>query len=721
MKKIILLIAGLIGFASSYASHFSGGEIRYEFNGTNYDIYLTLYKICEGGAPLPSAAAVNLSSVSQSHNSTVNLSFTGFDTTNISCPSTVSRCVNPQSLIPGYIAARFKGTITLPAASTDWVISYTNAARIASIANLTNTSSQMYLYTNIDNSAAINSNPLLASSPSYYMLSGVSNVIPLQAIDPEGDNIVYDLVAPMTAAGTVAGYNAGYSATAPFGTGGTATINNTTKTLTLNSPSTGSYAVALRMREYRNTVLVGEHFREFTVLVLPGTGSAPTIPAPATTTNFTYYTCPGQNNSITLNFTDPTTTDSVYLTVVPPTMTGWTFSSSVTPGIPTASTTITWTTQSGMNPATLPHFYIKVRARDNGCPRAVADYAVVVRTRQCNVDSVWPGDANGDFTVNIYDPLHIAIANGQTGPTRPGANTTWTAQACSNWTGVFTTNNVNMKHADCNGDGTVNNTDLGAVTANYNLSHPKGGRSKGTGTNDLYFDMTNVHLAPGKTVSIPVKFGNATQTISDVYGVGVRVMINGITPAAAPTLDNTTSWLAATNALNFSYPLNTTAVEWVLARTNQQNTSGQGTIATLNFTVPNNATVGTDVTFSFDDAVVIDNRGIENYDVNAIDATGKIQFPESVEGVAGNLESVAIVPNPSGEVANMHIVLAKADVLAISITDITGRIVWTANNQYTAGTQRIELPASLISSGVYTIRIAGDDNSYSSVLKWVKQ
>lgn len=720
MKKIILLIAGLIGFANSYASHFSGGELRYEFNGTNYDVYLSLYKICEGGAPLANSAMVQYSSASQSSSGNINLTFLGFDTTNINCAPAVSRCVNPQALIPGYITAHFKGTVTFPAQANDWVLSYTSCCRISSIANIPSTSGNMYLHTTIDNSAAINSNPLLASSPSYYMLSGVNSVIPLQAIDPEGDNIVYDLVAPMAAAGTAATYNAGYSATAPFGTGGTATINSTTNTLTLNSPSTGSYALALRMREYRNSVLVGEHFREFTVLVLPGTGSAPTIPAPATTTNFTYYTCPGQNNSITLNFTDPTTTDSVYLTVMPPALTGWTFSSTVTNGTPTASATITWTTPSGMNPATLPHFYIKVRARDNGCPRAVADYAVVVRTRQCNVDSVWPGDANGDFTVNIYDPLAIAIASGQTGPTRPGATTTWTAQACSNWTGVFTTNNVNMKHADCNGDGTVNNTDLGAVTANYNLSHPKGGRSKGTGNNDLYFDMTNVHLAPGKAVSIPVKFGSATQTISNVYGIGVRVLINGITPSAAPALDNTTSWLAASNALNYSYPVSSTAVDWVLARTDQQNTSGQGTIATLDFTVPNNAAVGSDVTFSFDDAVVIDNRGIENYDVNTIDATGTIQHPQSVQGISGSLASIAIVPNPSGDVAYVQVVMAEADVLTVSVTDITGRIVWTANGTYEAGAQRIELPAS-VSSGVYTIRIAGEDDSYSSVLKWVKQ
>lgn len=720
MKKFILFIAAIAMVFNTYASHFSGGEIRYEFNGTNYDVYLSLYKLCEGGAPLTNSAVMQYSSASLTVQQSINMTFLGFDTTHVSCPSIVSRCVNPQSILPGYITARFKTTITLPAQANDWVLSYQSCCRISSLMN-TSVSSSMYLVTKIDNSAAINSNPLLASSPSYYMLVNTNTVIPLQAIDPEGDNIVYDLVAPLAGVTTPITYSPGYSATAPFGTGGTATINSTNNTLTLNSPTAGTYAIGLRMREYRNSVLVGEHFREFTVAVMPGTGSGITIPAPATTTNFTYYTCPAQNNSITLNFTDPTSTDSVYLTVMPPTMTGWTFSSTVTPGIPTASATITWTTPSGMNPAILPHFYIKVRARDNGCPRAIADYAVVVRTRQCNVDSVWPGDANGDFTVNIYDPLAIAIASGQTGPTRPGATTSWTAQACSNWTGVFTTNNVNMKHADCNGDGTVNNTDLGAVTANYNLSHPKGAGHKGTGTNDLYFDMTNVHLAPGKAVSIPVKFGTATQTITNAYGMGVRVMINGITPATAPTLDNATSWLAAVNAVNFSYPINNTAVDWVLARTDQQNTTGQGTIATLNFTVPNNATVGTDVTFSFHDAVVVDNRGIAMYDINPIDATATIQFPERVEGVAGNLESVAIVPNPSGDVANMHIVLAKRDMLNISVTDITGRVVWTTNNQCEAGAQRIELPAAVVCNGVYTIRISGEDNSYSSVMKWVKQ
>lgn len=721
MKKTVLFFFSLLFLNLSYASHFSGGEIRYEFNGTNYDIYLSVYKICEGGANLNSSATVNCSSASLNASQNLQMTFLGFDTVNINCPNNLSRCVNPNGLIPGYITAKFRGTVSLQQAS-DWVVSYTSAARIASLANITN-SATMYLYTEIDNSGTINSNPFIASSPTYYMAANSNTVLPIQAIDPETDNLVYDLVPPQTAAGTNATYTAGYSATSPFGTGGTATISTTNNTLTLNSPNTGTYALALRVREYRNSVLIGEYIREFTVVVLNAVGGNPTvtIPQPATNTQFTYYTCPGQNNSIVLNFTDPTSTDSVYLDVLPPNLNGWTFNATTTPGRPTATTTITWTTPSNMNPATLPHFYIRVRARDNSCPRAVSDYSVVVRTRQCLADSVWPGDANGDFTVNIYDPLAIAIASGQTGPTRTGATTNWVAQACTNWTGVFTTNNTNMKHADCNGDGTVNNSDLAAITANYNKSHPKGGLSKPTGTKDLYFDMTGVRLSLGQTVSIPIKLGSATQTITDVYGVAARILVDGLPLTSSPTVNNTNSWIDnSSSAVNYTYDISPTAIDWAIARTNQQDVSGQGVIGTLNVTVPQNAVVGTDVKFSFEDVVIINSKGIPSYDVNPVEEKSMVLYPESVNSINNSLQSVSVVPNPSGNTAILNLMLADMADVNISVADITGKIVWSAGNNYSAGKQQVTLPAEQLAGGVYMIRVAVEGQGVS-VMKWIKQ
>lgn len=723
MKKLSLLVFTLFTAVLSYGSHFTGGEIRYEFNGTNYDVYLSVYKICENpSASLPNTAFVKLSSLSQSYSSNIQMTFLGYDTVNINCPNTFSSCTNPTGMVPGYITSYFKGTATLPGAASDWVLSYTNGARIAGLMNLGVGSSTMYLYANIDNSTSINSTPLIASSPTYYVPTSTAVSFPLQGIDAEGDLLQYDFVSPMTAANTNVTYNTGYSLTSPLGTGGTATINNTTNIMTLNAPNTGKFALAIRVREYRNSVLVGEYIREFAITALQASGTLNlTTPAPASNTVYTYFTCPGQtNNSISLNFTDPTSTDSVYLDVTTPNMTGWSFNVNNTPGIPTANTTITWTTPSNLNPATLPHFYIRIKARDNACPRSVGEYAVIVRTRQCVADSVWPGDANGDYTVNIYDPLAIAIANGQTGAVRAGATTNWTAQWCANWANVFVTNNVNMKHADCNGDGTVNNSDLTAITANYSKTHPKGGRAKTTGIDDLYFDVTGVTIAPGKTVKIPIKLGGSNQTISNTYGIATEIHTDGVVLATAPSVDITNSWIDNSGgAINFDHEMSKNVIGWAHSRTNHTNTSGQGTIGELTFTVPTTAKVGDKMNFWFEGPVLIDKDGKTSVDFNATDATLTVQQPESVEGIAGGIQSVSVVPNPSGNSAYLTVNTDNNADVSVSVTDITGKIIWTHSAEQNSQHQ-ISLPASRLSSGLYMIRVSAADNA-PALVKWIKQ
>src|SRR5690606_22555369 len=153
-----------------------------------------------------------------------------------------------------------------------------------------------------------------------------------------------------------------------------------------------------------------------------------TSPLPTANTFFNYVTCPGAGNSISLAFTDPTPTDSVYLTITPPNLPGWTFNIVTSPALGGATANITWTTPATMNPATMPVFYFNVLAKDNSCPaQAYGYFAVAVQTAQCATDSVWSGDANGDYTVNVYDPLAVAVGYGKTGPLRAGATTTWQA------------------------------------------------------------------------------------------------------------------------------------------------------------------------------------------------------------------------------------------------------------------------------------------------------
>lgn len=728
-KALFLFVVSILLFNQAKASHFAGGDIRYEFNGTNYTVYVTLFKLCQtNGINLASTVEVcwRSNSLSSINNRTFNL--IKFDTVNINCPGTLSNCYNITNPIPGYIAAYYKDTISIPPAN-DWVISCVNSARIGSITNTGG--GNMYLATLLDNTGAINSNPLIANIPTYYMTAGNPISVPLQVVDPEGDSIDYQFITPLDAGSTcdpptpLTYATGGYSLATPFGTGGTCAINPTTKMLTMMAPATGNYVVAFHVIEYRNGNIVGTYIRDIMVVVLPGT-TALTFPNANPGTTFNMFTCPGQSNSVTLNFNDPTITDSVYLTVLPPTISGFTFSSSTSNGLGAASTTITWTTPSGMNPATLPQFFIRIRARDNACPNASADFALVVRTRQCVADTVWPGDANGDFTVNVYDPLAIAIASGQTGPTRTGATTSWTPQYCAPWANSFITNNTNMKHADCDGNGTVNSTDLGAVTANYSLSHPKGSGShyKTTGLPDLYFDVTGINFAAGSTVNVPIKLGSGTSPMNDVYGLATKIIIDGITPVNAPTISTATSWLGtSSNTLNFTKAKTNSALDWAFARTNQSNTSGQGTIAVLSFTIPSNVVAGTQIKLDFDDAItkLIDYKGLPLAGYNLNEATANTVAAQGVGSTLFNGMGALIVPNPSNTEAGIQLSVKSSTHVSVEVYDIVGRKVWDNKSAVTAGANYLPLPAGNFNKGVYTVKLNLESENASQVIKWVKE
>jgi hypothetical protein len=720
MKKLFLslLFAGLI--CPVFASHFSGGEIRYQFNGTNYTIYASFYKICQTSTlPLPTTIPVNFKSASLSANINRTFNLTSIDSNDIFCTTQTSSCANLSSSFISHQFGLYVDTISL-ATANDWVISTVNGGR-AAVVNLSG-GFNVYVEATLNNVAAINSNAYMANTPTLFMVAGQPLHIPLPTTDAEGDSVAVDLITPLDANAVPATYNTGYSLSAPFGTGGICGYNTATKILTVQSPIQGNFVFAIRIKEYRNGNLIASFTRDMTATVMPGTFTlTPPVATPGSA--FTVYTCPGQSNTVTVSFVDSTSTDSVYLTVTPPTMSGWTFSPSTTAGLGGASATISWTTPVSMNPATLPIFYIKIKARDNGCPRTMSEYAIAVRTRPCVADSVWPGDANGDKTVNIYDPLAIAVALGKTGAARTGATSTWTAQACAPWTNFFITNNVNMKHADCSGDGTVTTSDLTAVATNYGLWHLKstGNQQKITGLPDLYFDISGIQFKQGATVAVPIKLGNALALMNDVSGIGTRIRVDGPALASAPTVTANTSWLGnAGNTFLFTQIHSTATSDFALARTDHANVAGQGQIATLSFNIPANATIGSTITLSFEMPRIIDRDGVELFGYNVLSASANIEGT-GIGKLPEVLRYVAIVPNPSGKTAELHFSLATAGRIDINVLDITGRVVWQHINEYGAGEQKLTLPANELSQGLYLLQLEGVGWQNKAVMKWVKE
>ncbi len=718
MKQILFTIIALCGFTHVFASHFAGAELSYAYNGSNYTINLAYYQNCGPSIPMPPTETVYCSSASLGLSFTKTIYRTHVDTTSLACTPGPVSCSSPSTSTVNYLATYYNDTVSLPPA-TDWVMAVTGTARGAST-NVSFTSGTYYFEARLNNSTSNNVNTYLPNFPAYYITINNPASIPLQALDADGDSLVYEQMTPLTSATTNAFYNAGFSVTNPFG-GGSCVINPATQTLDITSTRTGIFLLAIRVKEYRAGVLIGSHMREFQLWVLNG-GTAPTFPQAARLAQFYGTACPGASDSVSLNFTD-SLGEILTVTVDSPALPGWTFAvASPAPGsgLPT---TIYYTAPATLNPAALPYFFINVTVTDDNCPHALARFAVLVRTRLCPTDSVWPGDANSDNVVNLIDPLYVAIAYSQTGPARPAASNTWVAQYCAPWANSFPLSGVNMKHADCNGNGTVNVADLSAIIANYSLTHPKPAPgntnpSKVNGLPDLYFDLNGITLTPGATVSIPIRIGSTSINADHLYGIATRITLGNVSPAVAPVISNTNSILGS-KALNFTYDISETIVDWVSARTDQQDISAAGLLGTLTFTIPASTPVGTRITFNFSETSVVNKDGTP-LQYNKMNSVSTVAEVTAVGNMSASKLFAAVVPNPSQSNAELQFYAVDGNAVNVTVTDIAGRVVWQKEAAGTIGIQTLILPAERLNAGVYMVHITTSTNSYET-MKWIKQ
>jgi len=720
MKKMLLSFWCLLLCIPSFASHYTSADIRYEYTGTGdvYRMYLTLGQYCEGNAPLPSSVAIEFSSSCNINFSRI-ISSISTDTTKNYCSGYISACNSSASTYFGYITKTYSDTVTLTPCT--WTISWMNGGRNSGIANLNNPASyNIYVDAFLDNSMLTNSSPKIVPPPDRQALVNHFNTIPFQTLDADIDSISYEWYVPLsTSASTPCGYSTSYSLTQPIPGSTQPYIDTTNQLLHFNPSAQGKFALALRVKDYRNGQLIGWSSRDFTLIVLnPANNQTAPLPTPAST--FYYNTCPGQSNSINISFQDSTAADSVYLEITQadyPSASGMNITSFVNPSIGAASATITWTTPLLLNPATTPFFYINIKAHDNNCPiNTVSYYTILVNHTQCSIDSVWPGDADRNFVVDIYDPLAIALANSYSGPARPAATTNWQAEYCTDWINTFT-NGANMKHADCNGDGVVDTSDLAAITNNFGSIHFKPSiGTKPTAGPDLYFDTTGIVFAPGANVSVPIKLGTTATPMNNIYGLASSVFVAGIVPNQSPSISYPNSWLGNNgNTIRFQQTLGNTAVGWAYARKYHTNINGSGTLANFNFQVPQTAPNGQPFTIEFFGAKLIDNLGNVITNFNPIISSVKVVSPNSIPQII-SINKVSIVPNPSNKNASLLISAQEPTTLNLSITDITGSILFNKIIATTNGENIIALPTTL-SSGLYFVSLKA--NNTNTILKWI--
>jgi hypothetical protein len=68
-----------------------------------------------------------------------------------------------------------------------------------------------------------------------------------------------------------------------------------------------------------------------------------------------------------------------------------------------------------------------------------------------------------------------------------------------------------------------------------------------------------------------------------------------------------------------------------------------------------------------------------------------------------------IYPNPSNSLANLNIELMKPTSLTMTMTSITGQVVWTQANSFLQGKSSIQIPVRGIADGLYFLSIYSDN------------
>ncbi len=334
---------------------------------------------------------------------------------------------------------------------------------------------------------------------------------------------------------------------------------------------------------------------------------------------------------------------------------------------------------------------------------------------------VYPGDANYDNIADNDDVLNIGIAYNTTGPTRPNATLNWDGQACFDWSQNFA-NGANYKHADCDGNGTVNDDDTLAITLNYGMIHPRLANPDNQMNGSLpplYFIPPTDSLFAGDTVVIPVMLGEDTTPVNNIYGLAFTLFYDtSIVEAGTAKFHCNPSWMGTqgTNLLCFNYDLGNGALECAEVRTDQTNISGFGEIGSMTVVMQDDIS-GKDflerVLHLSTGNIYAINYAEQELDIaETNDSVVVYQEETSVSDFDLALQ-IKIYPNPTGQWAVISWQLAEKENPSIKVFDHLGQEIFSAK----PSTSNLRLQTSNWSPGLYMIQI--ETESETRVFKLV--
>ncbi|MEX0966304.1 MAG: T9SS type A sorting domain-containing protein [Bacteroidia bacterium] len=335
------------------------------------------------------------------------------------CEGVCNRCIDTSCTEPfAFSEYRFKGIIDLSQQVCDkWTFSWQESQRFAEIT--TGPANEgIYLYATIDKSVApCNSTSTLSPFENTINCAGKCLSFYNNALDPDGDSLVYSIVSAKSSPTQDVTYLSPYSAERPL------YFNGFPKTdllyhpplcrgFHLDSTSGGLHfrpmqaqvtIISYKIEEYRNNIKVGERVRDLMVVMENCESNEPPT---LSEKNFNNYVCSGQNISFTIH-SDDQDNDSVKLT-----WDGGIPGANFTVGMGrTPTATFSWTPRDS-DISVVPYVF-KVQASDNACPlpeHTEKTYPITVRhTPTADYAVTNLGMGLYEFAITRIDPASASM------------------------------------------------------------------------------------------------------------------------------------------------------------------------------------------------------------------------------------------------------------------------------------------------------------------------
>ena len=317
-------------------------------------------------------------------------------------------------------------------------------------------------------------------------------------------------------------------------------------------------------------------------------------------------------------------------------------------------------------------------------------------------DDVWPGDANSDNIVTNADALYLGLAFSQTGPVRPAATLNWVGQPCPDWTFNFAVNNVNLKHADCDGNGIINFDDTLAIDFNYLNTHNKFEGLNAGGNPPIWVEATPDTVGLEQFIDIVVHIGTENQPVDSLHGLAFSLTFdeskldeNGLTI----NFDNCVLGTAGTDVLTFQKNLfNDGMIDVAVSRTNLVDFQGYGPIVHARIVTTDNLSGVHDVPIGISGVVAITSSETP-VELTSIPDTVVIN-PDKVGISEAGLPEVVIYPNPT----NGLITISGVQEGSINVLNTMGQTVYTDM----LNLEKHVLDLSHLNTGMYILRIENE-------------